>query len=87
MKLIFTLLYAAAILMPSNRHQLKDKEIDTITQEKTVARQKLLKEIAFKKVEKVFTILAKEERSKNLIIKDRDLEINKYSLPIMQVIE
>lgn len=87
MKLIFALLYAAAILMPSNRHQLKNKEIGTITQEKTVARQKLLKEIALKKVEKVFTIQAKEERLKNLINNDRDLEINKYSLPIIQVIE
>ena len=87
MKLIFALLYAAAILMPSNRHQLKNKDLDTITQEKTVARQKLLKEIALKKVEKVFTIQAKGRSLKNLSNKDRDLEINKYSLPIIQVIE
>ena len=87
MKLIFALLYAAAILMPSNRHQLKNKEIGTITQEKTVARQKLLQEIALKKVEKIFTIQAKGRSLKNLSNKDRDLDINKYSLPIIQVIE
>ena len=87
MKLIFALLYAAAILMPSNRHQLKNKEIGTITQEKTVARQKLLQEIALKKVEKIFTIQAKGRSLKNVSDHDRKLDINKYSLPIVLVIE
>ena len=53
MKLIFALLYAAAILMPSNKGQSPQKVADTVYHKLTLTRMKLVKDEAQEKARQI----------------------------------